>query len=103
MESTEVMKIYRRSEALVSERLINSSDAEIDAAIYNAEIGMIIYTAGYGIVKQKGLDGRWVTVSTTAVGGNGGSGGGGSENPSVDGSDIASDDEVQDMLDGLFG
>lgn len=54
--------IYRDYEAMVSDELINSSDDELNAVFKNAEAGMIIYTAGYNVIKQKGIDGKWETV-----------------------------------------
>lgn len=65
--------IYRDYEALVSDELINSSDDEINAVFINAEAGMKIYTAGYNIVKQKGLDGKWVAVTVDSNSDEGGS------------------------------
>ena len=98
MGVTNVKKIYKQREALVSDELINSSDAEIDAAIYAVEPGMIIYTAGRGIIKQRGLDGRWVRVS---AGGGGGNSSGGDLGDYID-SNTASDGEVDNMLDDVF-
>lgn len=60
----ELKKIYRKAEALVSDGLIGSSDAEINKALPEAEAGMVIYTAGHAIEKQKGLDGSWVTMAS---------------------------------------
>ena len=57
-------KIYARHEALVSEDLIKSSDDVIDATIPDAPIGMVIYTVGKKVAKQKSLDGTWVSVQT---------------------------------------
>lgn len=98
MENPDVKKIYKHYEALVSDKLINSSDAEIDAAIYDVKPGMIIYNAGRSIVKQRSLDGHWVRMST------GGGGGGTSSGGTIEGTDIdiASDDEVNGMLDDVF-
>lgn len=104
METANVKKIYKQREALVSDELMNSSDAEIDAAIYAAEPGMIIYTAGRGIVKQRGLDGRWVRMSTSNGGNNSGSSGGsgsGNLDDYID-SNSASKEEVDGMLDDVF-
>lgn len=100
METANVKKIYKQREALVSDELMNSSDAEIDAAIYAVEPGMIIYTAGRAIVKQRGLDGRWVRMSTSNGGSNSGSGSGDLDDY-ID-SNAASKEEVDDMLDGVF-
>lgn len=87
-----VKKIYRKQRALVSDELINASDAEIDAAIYDAQIGMVIYNADLSISKQKALDGRWVPISNKS----GESGSGGS------GIDIATDMEVDSMISDVF-
>lgn len=65
----DVKHIYRHNEVLVGENLINQGDAAINAALPNAEAGTVIYTAGYGVVKQKNLNGEWVTME---IGGGGG-------------------------------
>ena len=49
-------------EILVSETTINSSAEQIKLAIGEVPSGTIIYTAGFGVIKQKGLDGEWVEV-----------------------------------------
>ena len=49
-------------EILVSETTINSSAEQIKAVIGEVPSGTIIYTAGFGVIKQKGLDGSWVEV-----------------------------------------
>ena len=49
-------------EILVSETTINSSTEQIKSAIGEVPSGTIIYTAGFGTIKQKGLDGSWVEV-----------------------------------------
>ena len=49
-------------EILVSETTIGSSAEQIKAVIGEVPSGTIIYTAGYGTIKQKGLDGSWVEV-----------------------------------------
>lgn len=85
-----VKKIYRPRQALVSDELINSSDAEINAAILDSDAGMIIFNAGRSIVKQKSLDGTWVLCE-----GHSGSSGEFDLN-------IATDGEVNNMLDEVF-
>ena len=86
----DVKKIYRARKALVSDELIMSTDADIDAAILDAEPGMIIYTAGHSIVKQKSLDGSWVLFKSNS---------GSSEGFDFE---IATDLEVENMLDEVF-
>ena len=49
-------------EILVSETTIASSAEQIKAVIGEVPSGTIIYTAGFGVIKQKGLDGSWVEV-----------------------------------------
>ena len=49
-------------EILVSETTIASSAEQIKAVIGEVPSGTIIYTAGFGTIKQKGLDGSWVEV-----------------------------------------
>lgn len=49
-------------EILVSEATIASSAEQIKAVIGEVPSGTIIYTAGFGVIKQKGLDGEWVEV-----------------------------------------
>ena len=49
-------------EILVSEATIASSAEQIKAVIGEVPSGTIIYTAGFGVIKQKGLDGSWVEV-----------------------------------------
>lgn len=63
----EYKKIYGYDEVLVSDELIQKSDAEIDAAIPDVRSGMIIYNAGYRMVKQRGLDGKWSSVPATGA------------------------------------
>ena len=87
-------KIYNKQEVLVSEDLISSSDDVINEVLYTCEPGTIIYTAGYSVIKQKSIDNKWIKVSGGIIGG--GSGIGGS---SVD---IATDEEVTEMLDKYF-
>lgn len=71
-----VKKIYSGEEALVSDELIASSDAVINAAIPASKAGMIIYTAGYKTAKQKSLDNKWISMT---IGGSGGSGSAGTD------------------------
>ena len=87
----DIKKIYRTRQALVSKELIMSSDSEIDAAISDAEPGMIIYTAGHTITKQKSLDGTWVLFEKSSSGSSG----------DFD-FEIATDIEVDNMLDEVF-
>ena len=49
-------------EIMVDAATIAGSDAEIVAVIGEVAPGTIIYTAGYGVIKQKGLDGTWAEV-----------------------------------------
>ena len=49
-------------EILVSETTIGSSAEQIKLAIGEVPSGTIIYTAGFVVIKQKGLDGEWVEV-----------------------------------------
>ena len=49
-------------EILVSETTIASSAEQIKTVIGEVPSGTIIYTAGFGTIKQKGLDGSWVEV-----------------------------------------
>ena len=49
-------------EILVSETTIASSAEQIKAIIGEVPSGTIIYTAGFGVIKQKGLDGTWAEV-----------------------------------------
>ena len=49
-------------EILVSETTIASSAEQIKAVIGEVPSGTIIYTAGFGTIKQKGLDGEWTEV-----------------------------------------
>ena len=63
----EYKKIYGYDEVLVSDELIQKSDAEIDAAIPDVRAGMIIYNSGYRTVKQRGLDGKWSSVPATGA------------------------------------
>lgn len=65
-------KIYKESRILVSDDLISASDAEIDEAINDESIGMVIYNADMSTIKRKGLDGKWVEVVSRGSGGGGG-------------------------------
>ena len=49
-------------EIMVDATTIAGTAEEIAAVIGNVDIGTIIYTAGFGVIKQKGLDGSWVEV-----------------------------------------
>ena len=49
-------------EIMVDAATIAGTAEEIAAVIGVVEVGTIIYTAGYGTIKQKGLDGEWVEV-----------------------------------------
>ena len=49
-------------EILVSETTMGSSAEQIKAVIGEVPSGTIIYTAGFGVIKQKGLDGSWMEV-----------------------------------------
>lgn len=49
-------------EIMVNDALIGGSADDIAAEIGDVAAGTIIYTAGFGTIKQKGLDGSWVEV-----------------------------------------
>lgn len=53
-------------EFLVSDDVINASDIMIDTALKESgtepSAGTIIHTAGYGVIKERGLDGHWTEV-----------------------------------------
>lgn len=49
-------------EIMVDSTTIAGTAAEIASVIGVVEVGTIIYTAGYAVIKQKGLDGEWVEV-----------------------------------------
>ena len=49
-------------EIMVDATTIAGSAADIAAVIGDVVIGTIIYTAGYGTIKQLGLDREWVEV-----------------------------------------
>ena len=46
---------------MVSAELI-ADDAAIAARFPDADVGTILHTAGYGVMKQKGLDGSWAEI-----------------------------------------
>lgn len=50
-------------EIMVDDATIAGTAEEIAAVIGAVEVGTIIYTAGYGTIKQKGLDGSWTEVT----------------------------------------
>lgn len=50
-------------EIMVDSTTIAGTAAEIAEVIGGVEVGTIIYTAGYGVIKQKGLDGEWTEVT----------------------------------------
>lgn len=49
-------------EIMVDAATIAGTAAEIASVIGVVEVGTIIYTAGYGTIKQLGLDREWVEV-----------------------------------------
>ena len=49
-------------EIMVDAALFNSDADTINSVIGDLSPGTIIYTAGYGTIKQKGLDGEWTEV-----------------------------------------
>ena len=49
-------------EIMVDATTIAGTAEQIAAVIGNVDVGTIIYTAGFGVIKQKGLDGSWVEV-----------------------------------------
>ena len=49
-------------EIMVDGELFNSDADTIKSVIGDLSPGAIIYTAGFGTIKQKGLDGSWVEV-----------------------------------------
>ena len=49
-------------EIMVDSTTIAGTAAEIAAVIGEVAVGTIIYTAGYGTIKQLGLDREWVEV-----------------------------------------
>lgn len=50
-------------EIMVDNATIAGTADEIAAVIGVVEVGTIIYTAGYAVIKQKGLDGEWTEVT----------------------------------------
>lgn len=50
-------------EIMVDDATIAGTAEEIAAVIGVVEVGTIIYTAGYAVIKQKGLDGEWTEVT----------------------------------------
>ena len=49
-------------EIMVDATTIAGTAEEIAAVIGNVDVGTIIYTSGFGVIKQKGLDGSWTEV-----------------------------------------
>ena len=49
-------------EIMVDPATVAGTAEEIEAVIGVVEVGTIIYTAGFGTIKQKALDGSWVEV-----------------------------------------
>ena len=49
-------------EIMVDEELFDSDADTINSVIGDLSPGTIIYTAGFGVIKQKGLDGEWTEV-----------------------------------------
>ena len=49
-------------EIMVDAATIAGTAEEIEAVIGVVEVGTIIYTAGFGTIKQKDFDGSWVEV-----------------------------------------
>ena len=49
-------------EIMVDAALFNSDADTIKSVIGDLSPGTIIYTAGYGVIKQKVLDGEWAGV-----------------------------------------
>ena len=49
-------------EIMVDSNTIAGTAEAIEAVVGVVEVGTIIYTAGFGTIKQKGLDGEWVEV-----------------------------------------
>jgi len=47
---------------LVTAAEIAGSDADLNAALPDAEPGTVIATAGYTAMKQKAADGAWVSI-----------------------------------------
>ena len=49
-------------EIMVDNELFDSDADTIKSVIGELSPGTIIYTAGFGVIKQKGLDGEWTEV-----------------------------------------
>lgn len=49
-------------EIMVDAATIAGTAEEIAAVIGEVAVGTIIYTAAFGVIKQKGLDGEWTEV-----------------------------------------
>ena len=60
-------KLYCPDTILVTDEVINGGDAAINAALPEARIGDMVHNAGYRLCKQKGLDGKWMTVPATGA------------------------------------
>lgn len=97
MDVKNARMIYRNNpaQAIVLDKLITASDERINAALDNAPPGMVIYNAGMNLVKQKRLDGSWATVFRGFIANNPSSG-------EEANSNIASDEEVREMLGEVF-
>lgn len=50
-------------EIMVDSATIAGTADEIAAVIGAVAVGTVIYMAGYGVIKQKGLDGSWTEVT----------------------------------------
>lgn len=48
---------------MVDSATIAGTADEIAAVIGAVAVGTVIYMAGYGVIKQKGLDGSWTEVT----------------------------------------
>lgn len=70
----EAKMIYTNEEALVSDDLINQSDDAINKALPYSRAGMVIYTAGYVLAKQKSLNNKWIAIKLSGSGSSSGSG-----------------------------
>ena len=49
-------------EIMVDNELFDSDADTIKSVIGEVPSGTIIYTSGFGVIKQRGLDGSWVEV-----------------------------------------
>lgn len=58
-----IKNIYKINTALVRDDVINLSNDDINDILPNSDPGMVIYTAGYKMIKQKSLTGEWVDVN----------------------------------------